>query len=273
MSSFRGKDAKKYTTSRDGNHGQHGQHGHHYHQQKQQYTIIPHTVAEINSCNDNSNNNNNNSNGTDSTFTRSNGTSASTECTILNETRDDNNYNNEAVNSEDYTKNAAFAQSTATFGDSVISDSYGASDTSNSINSARVNRTDFFYGSYLDYLKKKTSSDNSNPAIYNNKANCIGNSNGDSNTHQNNNNKNGHRSSLHTLNETEDTDYTENGIDYSCQDMTDPAKLDRGVDEQSLPGGDDEDGASSTSGSYIVDPQALCNEIDQLFFTDTPGVH
>ena len=58
---------------------------------------------------------------------------------------------------------------------------------------------------------------------------------------------------------------TDAGMQYSCADMSDgltsktPSRFDVT---------DKESDETTTSGSYIVDPQQLCNEIDDLFFRD-----
>ena len=63
-------------------------------------------------------------------------------------------------------------------------------------------------------------------------------------------------------------DNTDGNVEYSCADMSEAL--------HSKPPGnfacnltvDDDDAATTTSGSYVVDPEDLCNEIDDLFFKD-----
>lgn len=140
---------------------------------------------------------------------------------------------NQSSTSE-FTRNAAFIQSTGTLrGDSVLNEEKSCSKSSQ--------ESELFYGSYLDCLKNKAS-------------------------HQKSLNGSGHKnngSSLDTVNETENTGTV---IEYSCADMTSTEKSQSIGDDKSLA---EEDDASSTSGSYIVDPQELCQEIDDLFFKDS----
>ena len=68
------------------------------------------------------------------------------------------------------------------------------------------------------------------------------------------------------------TDDTESGaVQFSCADISEalhtktPQHFQRFQILESIP---DDETATTTSGSYVVDPQDLCNEIDELFFKD-----
>ena len=63
----------------------------------------------------------------------------------------------------------------------------------------------------------------------------------------------------------DDTCDTTGGIQYSCADVSEVlhTKTDSRLD---CP--DKDDSSTTTSGSYVVDPQDLCDEIDELFFKD-----
>ena len=80
-----------------------------------------------------------------------------------------------------------------------------------------------------------------------------------------NNNNNKSLMNRTVNNELDDT----GGIQYSCADMSD--LLATQMDSCSKLDTTDKDDVSmctTTSGSYVVDPQDLCDEIDELFFKD-----
>ena len=56
-------------------------------------------------------------------------------------------------------------------------------------------------------------------------------------------------------------------VQYSCADMTEGilTKSPFSLHSDSIL---DDDATTTTSGSYVVDPQDLCDEIDELFFKD-----
>ena len=71
------------------------------------------------------------------------------------------------------------------------------------------------------------------------------------------------------------SDETEGGsVQFSCADISDALHSVRTKPHQyktvpaleSIP--DDDAATTTTSGSYVVDPTDLCNEIDDLFFKD-----
>ena len=66
--------------------------------------------------------------------------------------------------------------------------------------------------------------------------------------------------------ESELTD-TGPAIQYSCADISEGVhtKSPFSLHTNSML---DDDAATTTSGSYVVDPQDLCDEIDELFFKD-----
>ena len=63
-------------------------------------------------------------------------------------------------------------------------------------------------------------------------------------------------------------DNTEGQVEYSCADMSEA--LHSKTPSKFAPAHltVDDDDATTTSGSYVVDPEDLCNEIDDLFFKD-----
>ena len=99
--------------------------------------------------------------------------------------------------------------------------------------------TEYFYGSYLDYLKKKHSSQNNIASP-----------------------------SVPGYVPCHDGDSTDAGLGYSLADMTDCSKP-RIVENTVIAEEDAASVSSTTSGTYVVDPQALCKEIDALFFKDS----
>ena len=68
------------------------------------------------------------------------------------------------------------------------------------------------------------------------------------------------------------SDETEGSVQFSCADISEALHSARNSNYskklpilESIP---DDDAATTTSGSYVVDPTDLCNEIDDLFFKD-----
>ena len=58
---------------------------------------------------------------------------------------------------------------------------------------------------------------------------------------------------------------TDGGLQYSCADMSEALDM-KTLSRFDMT--DKETDETATSGSYVVDPQQLCNEIDDLFFRD-----
>ena len=67
----------------------------------------------------------------------------------------------------------------------------------------------------------------------------------------------------------ETAECTDNGLRYSCADMSDALTTMKTPDNQSVLDAEQTDNCSTTSGSYVIDPQELCDEIDKVFFTES----
>lgn len=76
-----------------------------------------------------------------------------------------------------------------------------------------------------------------------------------------------HGSSVLSCNSSGEESETGPVIQYSCADMTDDA-LGKSTYAYHSPCTVDDELNTTTSGSYSVDPQDLCDEIDELFFKD-----
>lgn len=82
------------------------------------------------------------------------------------------------------------------------------------------------------------------------------------------NRDNHHSNKDQVVNRTMESELDGTGaIQYSCADMSDILKtrMDSRLDNTDK---DDISMCTTTSGSYVVDPQDLCDEIDELFFKD-----